>query len=238
MHGDDDSPHFREAGPPGTQEGPEAGASGTLEAAENVVRRSYRELRAPAGTRPADFRSRLARINKARQASDLKAWTREKSLLLSSAEFDLRWHSQGGVAGQECDVYYDERVSCYIKRNHTVAYEDWIQFFASVRIHNDLFVDTPYTLLGFMEVKRNLCAILSQPAVRSTRGAERSAVENYMARFGFRHVGHDHYESMSLMIQDLHSENVLIGPNDGLYFIDTCIYVKEGKEFSLLDAQD
>lgn len=28
------------------------------------------------------------------------------------------------------------------------------------------------------------------------------------------------------MIQDLHSENVLVGPDDRLYFIDTCIYLK------------
>ncbi len=37
----------------------------TLEAAEAVVRRSRRELQPPPGTRPADARSRLARINKA-----------------------------------------------------------------------------------------------------------------------------------------------------------------------------
>jgi len=58
-----------------------------------------------------------------------------------------------------------------------------------------------------------------------------------MVRFGFRHVGHDHYESETLMIQDLHSENVLVGPDERLYFIDTCIYLKEGKEFSLDETQ-
>ncbi len=52
---------------------------------------------------------------------------------------------------------------------------------------------------------------------------------DYMAQFGFRHVGNDHYESESLLIQDLHEENVLVGAGGLLYFIDTCIYVKEGK---------
>jgi len=159
------------------------------------------------------------------------------NIFLPTADFDKRWRLQGGVAGQECDVFYDEVAGCYMKRNHTVAYEDWTQFFASVRIHNDLFVDTAYTLVGFMEVKKNLCAILSQPAVRSIRGAGRREVEKYMVRFGFRHVGHDHYESETLMIQDLHSENVLVGPDERLYFIDTCIYLKEGKEFSLDETQ-
>lgn len=106
-------------------------------------------------------------------------------LFLPTSDFDERWHSQGGVAGQECDVFYDEAAGCYIKRNHTVAYEDWIQFFASIRIHYELFVDTAYTLLGFMKVKKNLCAVISQPAIRSTRGAGRREVEEYMVRSAF-----------------------------------------------------
>ncbi len=130
-------------------------------------------------------------------------------------------------------MYYDERSGCYLKRNNTIAYEDWIQFFESVRIHNYLFVDTAYTLLGLMEVDVLLHAVLSQKAVSSTIGASRVEVMSYMARFGFRHAGNDHYESESLLIQDLHEENVLVGADGLLYFIDTCIYVKEGKFFPL-----
>jgi hypothetical protein len=51
-----------------------------------------------------------------------------------------------------------------------------------------------------------------------------------MARFGFRHTGNDHYESESVLIEDLHDENVLVGPGGDIYFIDTCIYLKPGKQ--------
>ena len=107
------------------------------------------------------------------------------------------------------------------------------EFFESIRIHNHLFIDTAYSLLGFMEVEDILHAVLSQPAVNSTRGAVRSQVQTYMAKFGFHHVGNDHYESESLLIQDLHDENVLVGYDGRLYFIDTCIYVKAGESFPI-----
>ncbi len=58
-----------------------------------------------------------------------------------------------------------------------------------------------------------------------------------MSRFGFRHAGNDHYESESLLIQDLHEENVLVGADGLLYFIDTCLYVKEGKFFPLFSGE-
>jgi hypothetical protein len=201
----------------------------TIESAEDVVRRSHRELHPPSGTNPADARSHLARKNKECQGSDLKSWAAKNSFFLRHEAFSQQWRSQGSVSGQECDVYYDEQSGCYHKRNNTIAYEDWIQFFESIRIHNHLFIDTAYSLLGFMKVEDTLHAVLSQQAVNSKQGAIRSQVQDYMAQFGFHHVGNDHYESESLQIQDLHDENVLVGYDGRLYFIDTCIYLKEGK---------
>ena len=218
-----------ESQPSKPQTGSGTSADLTFEAAENVVRRSHRQLQPPPGTRPADSRSRLARIQKASQSADLKAWAYQNSFLLGPEHFTQRWQSQGRVSGQECDVYYDESSGRYHKRNNTVAYEDWIQFFESIRIHNFLFIDTSYSLMGFMEVERQLHAVLSQRAVNSTRGATRSEVENYMSKFDFWHVGDDHYESESVLIQDLHDENVLVGDDGLLYFIDTCIYIKQGE---------
>jgi len=160
----------------------------TFEAAEDVVSRSRRELQPPPGTRPADARSCLARINKSHQASDLRAWAACHSCLLAPETFTRNWRSQGSVAGQECDVYYDTQSGCYLKRNNTIAYEDWIQFFQSIRVHNSLFLDTAYSFLGLMEVEGLLHAVLSQKAISSVRGASRSEVMNYMSQFGFRHV--------------------------------------------------
>lgn len=156
------------------------------------------------------------------------AWAKSHAFLLPSEDFTQRWQAQGGVCGQECDVYYDSANGYYIKRNNTLAYEDWIQFFESVRMHNHLFPDTEYTLLGFMVVDGILNGVVSQPAIASTRAAIRVEVMEYMGRFGFKHVGNDNYENETILIQDLHDENVLIGYDGRLYFIDTCIYIKAG----------
>jgi hypothetical protein len=205
----------------------------SLQSAEDVVRRSNRQLQAPPGTRPADVRSRLARINRVTQSQDLITWANENEFLISPHSFTQKWRDQGSVAGQECEVFYEEESGRYFKRNSGIAYEDWVQFFASVRIHNQLFPDTAYRLEGISEIEERVFVILSQSAVLSTMGATRRQVELYMARFGFVHAGNDHYESESLLIQDLHDENVLIGPGGNLYFIDTCIYLKPGKTFKI-----
>ncbi|MBC9868213.1 MAG: hypothetical protein F7O42_10115 [Opitutae bacterium] len=64
MHEDDNSPSEEEEYPfSKPQERSGTGIKLTFEAAEDVVRRSRRELQAPPGTSRADKRSRLARIN-------------------------------------------------------------------------------------------------------------------------------------------------------------------------------
>ncbi len=102
-------------------------------------------------------------------------------------------------------------------------------------MHNQLFPDTAYTLIGFMMVDEILNAVVSQPAIASLRGASRVEVMEYMGMFGFKHVGNDNYENETVLIQDLHDENVLIGNDGRLYFIDTCIYMKAGASFPLAD---
>jgi len=152
MRADDYDPEQREQGVDQPEEGSATGSGVPLAAAQDVVRRSRSEFPAPPGTRPADARSRIARQRKAAQAADLEKWARASGFLLDHETFTRKWKAQGGVSGQECDVYYDEGAGRYIKRNNTLAYEDWIQFFDSLAIHNWLFVDTAYTLLGFMSV--------------------------------------------------------------------------------------
>ena len=235
LYGDDISSESGESQSSQAAGGSTDGESLSFEAAQNVAARSHAELQIAPGTRPADAKSRLARLRKAAQSAELLAWASAHSWILPAGDFSSRWQAQGGVCGQECDVYYDSKDGLYIKRNNTLAYEDWIQFFESVRMHNKLFPDTAYALLGFMIVDGILNAVLSQPAVASSRGASRVEVMEYMGQFGFHHVGNDNYENETVLIQDLHDENVLIG-NDGLlYFIDTCIYMKAGASFPLAD---
>jgi len=65
MHEDDSSPSEKNEDPSSkSQARSETGIKLSIQAAEDVVRRSHRELQAPPETNPADARSRLARIKR------------------------------------------------------------------------------------------------------------------------------------------------------------------------------
>ncbi len=107
MYEDDNSPSEEEEYPfSKPQERSGTGIKLTFEAAEDVVRRSHRELQAPPGTSRADKRSRLARINKEYQAADLKAWARKQSFLIQPEEFSKRWRSQGCIYVKEGETFH------------------------------------------------------------------------------------------------------------------------------------
>lgn len=201
-------------------------SAGTFAEAEDVARRSPRVFQAPPGTRPVDVRSAVAKLRREAQARDLLAWAQAVECWESPEVFDGPWLAQGGVSGQEADVHYVAESGCYRKRNFGWAYEDWYQYFISVKVHNRLFPDAAYSFEAISLVNRHLCVIVSQLAVPSIRGAPAEEVAAYLSRFGFEDRGNNNYESDTYLIQDLHDENVLVGEDEQLHFIDTCIYVR------------
>ena len=72
----------------------------------------------------------------------------------------LQYLTQGG----EAKIYFAEDAQHVIKLNDAVYYNTWLDFLNSVLIHNLLFEDTAYQLLGFTIVDNELLAILKQPS--------------------------------------------------------------------------
>lgn len=81
--------------------------------------------------------------------------------------------------------------------------------------------------------------VVSQPDIKSARGATRAEVESEMDRLGFARTMNDDYFSraLGLAVQDLHDENVLVDAEENLVFLDPMIvltrrYELAGFEFS------
>ena len=53
-----------------------------------------------------------------------------------------------------------------IKVNDGIYYATWTEYFTSLVLHNLIFPNTAYSLVGFAQYGANLCAVLRQPFIK------------------------------------------------------------------------
>ncbi len=149
-----------------------------------------------------------------------------------------RWIDQSGVwfrqieehrfiaRGAEQRVYLDEDTRYVIKLNDSVFYEYWLDYFHSLLIHNFLFPQTAYELIGFYLDNRILHAVVKQPFIEITEPTNPMRLREFLFANGFQlKKDNDYYHNeVGIILEDLHDENVLT--NEGaLFFIDTAFYL-------------
>lgn len=192
-----------------------------LQAAADVAR-GVHGADDPSPTRPSPAEVRGL---KRREAAALLAWARREKRLLNDAEFTRGWTAQGSIGGQENDVFLrDGRV---LKRNNLCFHLSYVDFFDRLALHALLFPGAPLELEGFVEHDGELRPVMSQPAVRAHRGANRTEVEALMKTLGFERVRNDDYRHPEgILVEDLHDENVFIGEAGEVILIDPAIYLE------------
>ena len=130
--------------------------------------------------------------------------------------------------GAEQKIFFSEGSRDVIKISDAVFYLYWEDYFNNLLIHNYLFPDTAYTLIGFRIIGDKLFAIVKQPFIYSTGMTNLKDVTHFMLSNGFElKKSNDYYNSsLGVIIEDLHDENVLTN-NGILFFVDTVIYLTE-----------
>jgi len=101
-----------------------------------------------------------------------------------------------------------------------------LEYFNSLVIHNILFPNTAYELIGITFNKdAPLLAVLKQPFVEGEQ-ADLTAIKEHLTYNGFLNTRRQDYfnEEFGLILEDMHDENV-IAKNDVLFFIDTVFYI-------------
>lgn len=167
-------------------------------------------------------------FSKAEETARLVNWIGDQGLWVKIPGSD-RYLTRGA----EQSVYLDTDGCHVIKKNDTVFYASWEEYFQSLLIHNLLFPSTAYQLIGFCLENKVLYAVVRQHYVGFTEATDLNVVEKIMMDNGFlRKRNNDYYHpEAQVLIEDLHEENVLT--KDGvLFFIDTVICWKPIKEKS------
>jgi hypothetical protein len=178
------------------------------------------------GTGPtvkSEFASRT--ILKEKQVSFLKSYAEKGNLWLESLPPGCQYLTEGG----ESKVYLSEDGRSVIKVNDAGYYATWTEYFNSLLLHNVLFSNTAYSLLGFKEFDQKLLAVIQQPFVEGGQAALEH-IEEFLNFNNFRKIRRQDYynKELGLALEDMHDENVIARDNV-LFFIDTVFYIMENK---------
>lgn len=187
----------------------EDGINSLLEAASAEARRISLAIQEIAGT------TACKRV----QIHGLKKWAIENGYW-----FDRNDLGEFSDRGSENEVYMDSANEIVNKLNDFRYADDNLEsFFRRIRIHNNLFPDCKYTLLGFSENNDGkTCAVISQSFIRAERVASIEEIAGALALMGFYpQLDGEYFTNGEIDIFDALPNNVLYGIDSNLYFIDT-----------------
>jgi hypothetical protein len=167
----------------------------------------------------SEFESRA--VIKERQVGFLKSHFQNADLWMEALPRGSQYLTEGG----ESKVYLTADGKSVLKVNDAGYYATWTEYFNSLLLHNLLFPNSAYTLLGFTESDEKLFAVVQQPFVEGDQ-ASLEHIEEFLAFNGFSKTKRqDYYNSeFRLVLEDMHDENVIAKDNI-LFFIDTVFYI-------------
>lgn len=186
---------------------------GIMEQAETVAQRVLKSIQAVAGTTDCK-RVQIARLTDF--AKNNKCWIDSPESLGDFAD-----------RGSENEVYLSKDNDVVYKLNDFRYSDDNLTpFFDRIKAHNTYFPDCAYTLIGFAKNRDGkTCAVLSQPYIISGREATEDEIMEELIRLGFiPQMDGEYYTNGIHDIFDASPNNVLVGIDGNLYFIDTIIY--------------
>ena len=159
--------------------------------------------------------------SKNQEATQLVDWIEKSDLWFNDVD-----ESRFIARGAEQRVYLDKDARYVIKLNDSIFYAFWLDYFHSLLIHNFLFPQTAYQLIGFSLEKNILHAVVRQPFIEISEPTDTMAVKEFLLANGFQLKKNNDYfnPEAEIILEDLHDENVLT--NKGvLFFIDTTFYL-------------
>lgn len=186
-----------------------------LEQAESVAQRVLKSVQAIAGTTAC----------KGVQIARLADWAKANQLWLNTDKL-----GSYEDRGSENEVYLSPKENIVYKLNDFRYSDDNLSpFFERIKAHNEYFPDCAYTMIGMAENRDGkVCAVLSQPYIITAREATEEEISKELQRLGFQPLMDNEYYSNGIHdIFDASPNNVLVGIDGNLYFIDTIIYKSE-----------
>ncbi len=166
-----------------------------------------------------DFESKS--VDKERQANFIEEYCNKYNFWYLTQLGEDRYLTRGG----EARVYLHTDNRHVIKLNDGVYYATWLEFLNSILLHNIIFENTSYELVGFVKENNILYAVLEQAFVISDAQVDLEDVKKILEFNGFENTRRSDYahKELGLILEDIHDENVIVN-SETLFFIDSVFY--------------
>ena len=130
-----------------------------------------------------------------------------------------------GPSGTESDTYFSPDGYVYKMNNlmHNPLISDYLK---RLSLHNKIFTNTPYELVGFVKSGRSIYPVVRQAAVDFDRLATDEEIISYMQSLGFTPDGNGKFHNNEYTVEDVKPKNVFMGKDRQVYVIDAEIFVK------------
>jgi hypothetical protein len=132
--------------------------------------------------------------------------------------------------GNENTLALDEKTGTVFKSNNLFNYGDSIQnLLNAVRIHNELFPETRYDLVGFTGIDNGATrtpyieVILKQKHVPDAGQATPTEIAGFMQSLGFERVNGHTFTNGRYTVSDMHPRNVLKNAAGDIFVVDDII---------------
>jgi 8-oxo-dGTP pyrophosphatase MutT (NUDIX family) len=166
-----------------------------------------------------------------KQEEKLQQYAKAVGIWVDHKDIQNNWSKLG--RGEEAIVYRDDEE--YVKKvfDYKLFSMSPLEFLDNrISLHNHLFPDTHYELIGFTkDPARGLCFIVKQAFIDNTVNTPITDIAVEMAEMGFELVdGIKTYANDNYVVEDLHSANVKRDKDGRLFFIDTVVSLNEAGE--------
>jgi hypothetical protein len=160
-------------------------------------------------------------IIKKEQAGLIEAYCDEHNFWLENLPGEDRYLTRGG----ESKVYLANDDKHVIKLNDAIYYATWLEYINSILLHNIIFTNTSYRLLGFTKQDDTLFAVVEQVFIVADAQAELNDIKKFLEFNEFENIRRNDYENkhLGLILEDMHDENVIVN-SETLFFIDSVFY--------------
>jgi len=126
--------------------------------------------------------------------------------------------------GNENIVYYNQNESAVYKVNNLINAGSITKLIAQILLHNKIFPDTPYELVGFTGFEgRSIYPVLKQSHIDISSFATPEEIADYMHSLGFNQVSDSKFTDEKYIVSDLFPRNVLKDKQGNIYVIDDII---------------
>ena len=152
------------------------------------------------------------------QELKLEEWASYEKIWFDNAGIKENWKRIDDGTSVEAEVY-DFGVNVR-KVFHYKVFSDYPMDFINDRIsiHNGLFPDTKYELIGFTKTEKGFAFVLEQPYIDGADCATEEEIEEFMKVIGFPNREDKEYWNDYYTVKDIHPGNVLkVKDRDGSF---------------------